>query len=336
MTRLPEGFTARPVQPEQDTAALVELMGSVAIADYGLTDVDERMVRGAYALPAFRVETDSCLVHDAQGRAAGLVDYYDGDALHVAPYMFLRVRPDLAATGLTDALLSRAVERARRTLHLAPPGTRVAMITDVASVNTSVIAALRRNGWRHDRTNWTMEIDLAAAAPLPEPDWPEGIRVRNADLEADARRIHAAEEDFFSDHYGFVPEPFEEWIHFKTQFVRPEPDLWLLAMDGDEIAGLGLCRSERPGQPDLGWISSLGVRRDWRRRGLALALLRHAFRLIAERGKPRAGLGVDSESLTGATRLYEKAGMRVVREQHEYELVLREGRDLRTTELPVP
>jgi ribosomal protein S18 acetylase RimI-like enzyme len=335
MIPLPAGFTARPVQPEQDIAALVELMGSVAIADYGVTDVDERIVRGAYALPAFNVETDSCLVHDAQGRPAGLVDYYDGDELHVAPYMFLRVRPDLAPTDLTDSLLSRAVERARRTLHLAPPGARVAMVTGAASVNMAILTALRRNGWRHDRTDWTMEIDLAAAAPLPAPDWPSGIRVRSADLEADARSIHATEEEIFSDHYGFVPEPFEEWIHFKTQFGRPEPDLWLLAMDGDEIAGLALCRSERPGQPDLGWVSSLGVRRNWRRRGLALALLRHAFRLIAERGKARAGLGVDSESLTGATLLYEKAGMRVVREHHQYELVLREGRDLRTTGLAV-
>jgi GNAT superfamily N-acetyltransferase len=333
MIDLPPGFTARPVNLETDVAALVELWSSVAIAEYGVSDVDERLVRGAYTLPAFHPETDSCLVLDANGRAAGVIDYYDGEEFHVAPYAFLRVRPDLNASNLTDALLQRADRLARERLHVAPPDARVAMVTDVPSVNTAVIAALERNGWRHDRTDLTMEIDLAAASPIPEPAWPEGIAVRSADLDRDARAIHAAEEDFFSDHYGFVPESFAEWFHFRTEFRRAEPDLWFLAVDGDEIAGMALCSSSRPGEPDLGWVSTLGVRRPWRRRGLALAILRHAFRVLGGRGCRRVGLGVDAESLTGATRLYERAGMRPVRTSYQYERLIRDGRDLRTTQL---
>ena len=45
-------------------------------------------------------------------------------------------------------------------------------------------------------------------------------------------------------------------------------------------------------------------------------------------GKQRVSLDVDAQSLTGATRLYEKVGMRIQRESITYELVLREGRDL--------
>ena len=178
-----------------------------------------------------------------------------------------------------------------------------------------------------------MEIDLEAAGPLPEPAWPERITVRSADLARDARAIHQAEADSFSDHYGYAPQPFESWFYFKAEFQRAEPELWILAMDGDTIAGIALCSSQRQGQPDLGWISTLGVRRQYRRRGLALAILHHAFQLLAARGRKRAGLGVDSESLTGATRLYEKAGMHVVRENHEYELLIRDGKDLRTVAL---
>jgi ribosomal protein S18 acetylase RimI-like enzyme len=96
---------------------------------------------------------------------------------------------------------------------------------------------------------------------------------------------------------------------------------------------MAICSSKRGGEEDLGWVSSLGVRRPWRRQGLALAILHHAFREFAARGKPRAGLGVDSQNLTGATRLYEKAGMRLVREGREYELLVREGRDIRTLSL---
>jgi ribosomal protein S18 acetylase RimI-like enzyme len=233
---------------------------------------------------------------------------------------------------LPDALLSWLAERGHENLPLAEPTARVAMTTGVASVNGDMIAALERNGWVRDRVMWTMEIGLAAT-DLPAPAWPAGITVRTADLEADAPQIHAAEADAFSDHYGYLPQSYERWLQFRTGLMRPEPDLWFLAMDGGQIAGIALCSSERIGEPDLGWISTLGVRRGWRQRGLGLAILRHALRELAARGKPRAGLGVDSQSLTGATRLYEKAGMRVVREHHEYELLLRDGRDLRTTAL---
>jgi mycothiol synthase len=298
-----------------------------------VSDVDERMIREAYNLPSFEAETDSLLILDAEGRAAAVTVFYDGDEVHVAPYLFLRVRPDLTTTEVPAAALAWAAERAPANAYLAPAGARVAMHTDLSVVNRPMIEALERAGWRHERTNWTMEIDLAAAAPLPEPAWPEGISVRSADLDRDARAIHETEADSFSDHYGYVPQPFEQWFHFRTRFFKAEPELWILAMDGEQIAGMALCSSQRAGQPDLGWISTLGVRRPWRRRGLALAILHHAFRLLAARGIARAGLGVDAQSLTGATRLYEKAGMRVVRENLEYELLVRDGRDLRTLSL---
>ena len=332
MPELPPGYTARPVEPDADIEALLDLSRTAAIAEYGVPDMDERMLRGAYRLPSFEPARDSLLVMDADGRAAGTAGFYDGESLHIAPYFFFRVRPG-QPSAVTDHLLAWGAWRAPQNVSLAPQDARVALHSDTASVNTEIIEALDRAGWHHERTSWIMEIDLVAAAPLPEPAWPEGITVRSADLAQDARPVHEAEADAFSDHYGYVAQGFDEWFHFRTEFMTAEPELWILAMDGDQIAGMALCSSQRPGQPDLGWISTLGVRRPWRRRGLALAILHHAFQLLAARGKPRAGLGVDSQSLTGATRLYEKAGMRVVREGFEYELLIRDGHDLRTLEL---
>jgi ribosomal protein S18 acetylase RimI-like enzyme len=63
---------------------------------------------------------------------------------------------------------------------------------------------------------------------------------------------------------------------------------------------------------------------------LGLALLQHTFRAYYQQGKDKVALGVDAESLTGATRLYEKAGMKVVRETNTYEIELRAGEDLST------
>lgn len=333
MPELPPGYTARAVRPQRDVAAILDLCEAASIADLGVSDVSERMIREAWRLPSFVAERDSLVLIDPDGRAAAIAEFYDGEALHVAPYLFVRVRPEARDGDAPATVLAWGAQRAPANLHLAPEGARVALHTDVAAVNRSFIDALEGAGWRHDRTNWTMEIDLAAATPLPEPVWPDGMTVRSADLDADAHAIHEAESDMFSDHYGFVPQPFEEWWHFRTRFFEAQPDLWILAMDGDRIAGMALCSSKRAGEPDLGWISTLGVRRPWRRRGLALAILHHAFRLLSAHGMVRAGLGVDAESLTGATRLYEKAGMRVVRQGYEYELLIRDGRDLRTLEL---
>jgi ribosomal protein S18 acetylase RimI-like enzyme len=95
-------------------------------------------------------------------------------------------------------------------------------------------------------------------------------------------------------------------------FVTPRLDLSLpvVAWAGPEVAGFSLGYPKRMG--DWGWISVLGVAPAWRRQGLGLALLQESFRRIRATGETVAALGVDSENPTGATRLYERAGMRVL------------------------
>jgi GNAT superfamily N-acetyltransferase len=112
-----------------------------------------------------------------------------------------------------------------------------------------------------------------------------------------------------------------------------DPDLWYLAMDGDEIAGVSLCTRQSREDKKMGWVRVLGVRRPWRRRGLGLALLHHSFGEFHRLGKARVGLGVDASSLTGATGLYEKAGMNPIRQFDSYRLVLRAGRDISTQQV---
>jgi mycothiol synthase len=75
------------------------------------------------------------------------------------------------------------------------------------------------------------------------------------------------------------------------------------------------------------------VRRPWRRAGLGLALLRHSFGEFYRRGTYKVVLGVDSQNLTGATRLYERAGMYIELQYDAYEKELRAGIDLSTQSL---
>ena len=183
------------------------------------------------------------------------------------------------------------------------------------------------------RHSFQMRIEMDE--PPPKPKWPEGIRVRKYNPDEDAEAVYRADDEAFKDHFGYVKEPFEEgfkhFMHFMVNEEGYDPDLWFLAMDGGEIAGVSLCRKWSWEYRDVGWVSSLGVRRPWRKRGLGLALLLHSFNAFYERGKRKVGLGVDASSLTGAVRLYEKAGMHVFRRYDRYEKELRPGVELGTT-----
>ena len=99
-------------------------------------------------------------------------------------------------------------------------------------------------------------------------------------------------------------------------------------MDGDEIAGISLCRPSSYDDPDLGWVNILGVRREWRKRGIGLALLQHSFGEFYRRGKRKVGLGVDAENLTGALKLYEQAGMHIHLAFDLFEKTIRSGREI--------
>jgi mycothiol synthase len=172
---------------------------------------------------------------------------------------------------------------------------------------------LSARGYRVIRSSYQMAIDLDDDPPAPE--WPTGIEVRTPERDEE-RAVYEAHQEAFEDHWDYVRDPWERWT---AHHVGPhaDPTLWFLAVDGDEIAGLALCRA-RPG--DEGWVDELGVRRRWRRRGIATALLRHAFREFRSRGLRRARLGVDAENTTGAVRLYEQVGMTQVRRYDTYEL----------------
>jgi mycothiol synthase len=114
--------------------------------------------------------------------------------------------------------------------------------------------------------------------------------------------------------------PYERWRERRLSAPDFDPSLWFLARDGDELAAVARCDRSRFG---AGWVGALGVRKPWRRRRIGLALLRHVLAEFQRRGGTRVALGVDAQNPTGATRLYEQAGMHVAYEAAGY------GKELR-------
>jgi mycothiol synthase len=165
---------------------------------------------------------------------------------------------------------------------------------------------LGTRGYELVRHFFEMEIDLADEPP--EPAWPDGFRPRTFDTE-DARAVYDADIEAFEDHWDPLDVTFEEWREYFLGSSDFDPELWFLVEEGDDLAAFSLCsKRDMP----TGHVHVLGVRRPWRRRGLAKALLLHSFRELRRRGCGQARLNVDSENLTGAVRLYEDAGMHVL------------------------
>ena len=160
---------------------------------------------------------------------------------------------------------------------------------------------------------WRMEIELAEEPALPEP--PPGLRIRPYRPAQDDLPLHAAHQDAFRALWEFTPEPLGEWLASRHEREDYRPELWQLAVNGDEIAGAALCF----GADGFGWVLDLFVGEHWRGRGLGFSLLVTGFRELQWHGFPRVGLDVDSANPTGATRLYERAGMRVTRRYDAYE-----------------
>jgi mycothiol synthase len=204
------------------------------------------------------------------------------------------------ATDADLAALFRLVEQ-----RAAERGARRAETTIAAGDETGA-RVLEQMGFRVARHYVRMRIDLKEQPPAPA--WPEGVRPVGFDPARDAEAFHAATTDAFADEWSHRPESFERWRERRLEAASFDPALWFAVREGDQIAAILVCEAQRFGLP---WITQLGVRRPWRRRGLGLALLHHAFGEFWRRGERAVGLGVDTASPTGATRLYERAGMRV-------------------------
>jgi mycothiol synthase len=290
--RLPDRVEARPARPG-DLEAVVGLCNRCELADLGAPDTEVDDIRALWRRPGYDPDQNSVLVV-AGGRPVGYGDVLEGEG-------FGMVDPGWRSRGIGAWLL-------RRLEALAGDGP--ALEVSAPASDEAFRALAERSGYRRAGSSWLMRLDMDG--PPPPPAWPDGIEVRTFDREADARAVHRLVEDAFADIGNQPARSYDFWVQVHLERSDFDPTLWFLADDGGELVGANLAQSGPLG----GYVAQLAVRRDQRGRGLGLALLRHGFGELYRRGVREAYLGVDSENRTGATRLYERAGMRV---QHRYD-----------------
>jgi mycothiol synthase len=268
------------------------------------------------------------------------VEVWDLFDPHTRLNTWIKVHPLHQGHGIEQALLRFAEGKARQSaIPRAPIEARVSMIGWVNDREAATNAAYAQRGFNLVRHSYHMHIDLNEAPPAPV--WPAGITLRAFVPGQDEAAVTWVDREAFRDHWGFVERPFEDDVKMMRHWMDVpdfDPALWLMAMARDaqgheRCAGISLNRTQADGDPEMGWVGSLGVLREYRHRGLATALLHQSFGEFYRRGKKRVGLGVDAYNLTGALRLYERVGMHVARKYNTFEKELRPGVELSTQQL---
>jgi mycothiol synthase len=308
------GVRYRMFDPGRDYAAFVELMAEAHRADgidYLPTAESLRIdhEHGGEFDPRrdlIMAEHEGGLIAAAQTN----VRTRDGIGVHEVEGW---VRPAWRRRGLGRALLRWAEARAAEVARVdgRPPERALSAWPDEEQAGAT--ALYESEGYEVVRYGFLMVRDLSR--PVPDRPLPAGLEIRPV-AEADHRRIWDADEEAFRDHWD--PADRTE-ADFAAWFASPDLDtsLWRVAWDGDEVAG-SVMTFVFPSENDQlglrrGWLEHISVRRPWRRRGLAAALIADSLRVLLDLGMTEAALGVDSENPTGALRLYEGLDFRRAR-----------------------
>ena len=313
---MPEGYAARAPGGE-DAGEVAALIHASDLADSGASDMSvEELLDDWHSLD---LAGEAVAVVAPDGTIAGYADVINYSFVTVSVYGY--VHPDFRDLGIGTYLSSWGEQWTRERMPHAPEDARVVVQHYINRLNETAQRLLESLDYAPVRGVYVMETELDEVPP--QPNWPGGISVRTFVTGQDDRPLFESVEDAFRDMWGRPRGTFERFVEM-TEQQSFDPALWFLAMDGDEIAGATLCKT----LAGEGWIHVVGVRRPWRNRGLGLALLRHTLTEYRQRNVHKVALSVDAESITGAPRLYARAGMRVRESYVIYLKELRPGRDL--------
>jgi mycothiol synthase len=284
-----------------DAPALTDLLNAQWLALTGSVYLTPEVMRSWFGLP----DLEMLVVEDEHGLGA----YADFVPTEGTTWAWIDVRQHPDRPTAAEPLFEHFERRAR---ELGRSGVRAI----VAERDEATRSLAKSRGYRPIRYSFRMLIEHESE-PSP-PVFPDGLDLRVM-RPGEERDVHAAFNDAFADSWEFHPTSFESFCKWNLERDGSRPDLWWLATDGEEIAGLCINRMSDDGDPEHGYVHLLGVRRPWRRHGLGEALLRHSFGDFWRRGTRRVSLDVDAENPTGALRLYERVGMHQVRRTDTYE-----------------
>jgi ribosomal protein S18 acetylase RimI-like enzyme len=255
-------------------------------------------------------ETDIVVVETGRGAIAGYARVEWGDWAEGFRSYWIVFEADPDPPEIQTEILDWAEGRALA-IAAAQPAERPRIHAE-ALVGTPREAALLDRGFRPIRYSAMMvRPDLT---DIPERPLPDGLTTRPVRPD-DLRAIWEADIEAFRDHFGYVEQTEHDWEKFRDTAERGT-ELWQVAWEGDLVVGQ-VRTYESPGEAERigrrrGWTEDISTRREWRKRGVASALICASLRQLRGLGFDEVALGAETENLTGAFDLYTSLGYRQV------------------------
>jgi mycothiol synthase len=307
------GLRVRNYVGSDDLPAVVEVMHAGRRADGvdWLPSLEE--MRTEFANLVNETPERDMLVVEVDGRIVAFVRASWG--IRDGAYIYRtagEVHPDVRRRGIGRALLQAGQARLRDIAAKHPRDVERRFGTETMDGEVGAKALLSSDGYQPIR--FFNEMLRPLSEPIPDLRLPDGLEMRPV-READHLRIFEAEAEAFRDHWGY-----REWTEadFTRTFTYPDLDtaLWRVVWEGDEVAAVTETNIHRTENETLGvrhgWLERISVRRPWRGRGVAKAMIVSAMHALRDRGMDQAALGVDAANPTGAFGLYESLGFRAV------------------------
>lgn len=308
------GLRLRPYAGEADLPEMVRITNAEAVADglhFRMT-VDELAAMFSHPSDAFDPGRDVTIA-EIDGRMVGhasreVIDTTDGLREYRNDG---EVDPAFRRHGIGAALLEENVRR-HRERAATEEATRPRIFGSWSWERQPGDAALLQTAG-FEPARWFFDMVRPNLDDIPDVSLPEGLDLRPIDRSM-AKQVWDADVEAFQDHWGGFDSSdahLQRWLDDKNTDLS----IWVIAFDGDEVAG-GVLNSIDPEQNaalglQRGWLSSVFTRRPWRRRGLATALIGESLRVLRARGMTSAALGVDADNPSGALGLYESLGFAV-------------------------
>lgn len=329
---LKKDFHIRPARME-DADIVADLFNLCSQEIIGKNDFESGELIAGWKAANIDIEKDTLTVSDGEN-LIGYADVWGFLPPYVRVNTWARVHPKYKNLGIGWALNKWSESRAIELTQKAEKDLQTFTVSYINVEEKESMQLLSDLGAKPVRYSWVMEADI-----------PENIIAKNSTTNFTIKvvtpdayyEIYLLKEETFSDHWGHIDTAEEEgWKEFQSEHIQDpnyDPDLWFAAEVNGELVGFIIGNKSTPFGDDYGWVSILGVKREYRKSGIGKALLLHFFQAIKVNGSKRVGLSVDTDSLTGATKLYESVGLRVIEQYVRLEKVLREGRDIRVRNL---
>src|SRR5687767_9866498 len=311
------GLSFRHFDPDKDYPALLAVNTGSKIADGQEHDLFTlETITHSYGTTNHHDPRKDVLVVEVDGKMIAYNRvFWDRELEGPRAYWhFGFVLPEWRGKGLGRAMIRWAEARARQINALQADREEVNAVasTEARAHKPGLENLLQAEGYEPVRYDFHMERpDLDH---IPDAAMPDGLEIRPAKPEH-YKAIWEASYEAFRDHWGAGEVDENDYNSWVTDPLL-QPDLWVVAWDGDQVAGsiLNYINHEYNDRMrrKIGYTEDISVRRPWRKRGLARALLARSMQVHKERGMTQTALSVDTANPSGALRLYETMGYQVI------------------------